>query len=120
MLFVVKTLEGERYIVITVYYVNCFCIFRIFCTVIIILRICTIPAYSVYQLYGSGRSSSADSALEEGSNFYTQQGHYDRHNACHTPRARMMCSASHSIKSVISQVGALWTAYGIDCKGTMP
>jgi len=100
-----------------------FAFFRIFCIVRIILCICTIPAYSVYQLYDSGRSSSADSALVEGSNrkvFYTQQGHCDRHNACHTPRARMMCSASHSIKAVISQVGALWTAYGIDCKGTMP
>ena len=35
-----------------------------------------------------GRSSSAGSTLVESSNckdFYTQQGHCDRYNACHTP-----------------------------------
>jgi len=50
------------------------------------------------------RSSSAGSTLVESSNwkvFYTQQGHCDRHNASHTPRARMVCSAFHSIKAVV-------------------
>jgi len=31
---------------------------------------------------------------------YTQQWHCDDHNACHTPGARMVCSALHSIKAV--------------------
>jgi len=36
---------------------------------------------------------------------YAQQGHYcDIHNVCHTPRARMVCSAFHPIKAVVSQI----------------
>ena len=37
--------------------------------------------------------------------FYTQQGHC----VCHTPGARMVSSAFHSTKAVVSQVGALQT-----------
>ena len=62
-------------------------------------------------LYSAG-SSSASHALVENSNckvFYTQQGHCDWHNVCHTPGARMVSSAFHSTKAVVSQVGALWT-----------
>jgi len=73
---VVKTLEGELYIVITAYCVA---------FVIIILRICTIPTYRVYQLYDSSRSSLADCALVESSNckvFYNQQGHCERRTEC--------------------------------------
>ena len=35
----------------------------------------------------------------------------------------IVCSAFHSIKTVVSQIGTLWMAYrpvGIDCKGTIP
>jgi len=45
----------------------------------------------------SGGSSSAASTLVESRNckvFCTQQGHCDGHNACHTLRARMVCSVS--------------------------
>ena len=47
--------------------------------------------------------------------FYIQQGHCDRHKDCHTPGARMVCSAFHSIKVVVSQVGALWM--GLQARG---
>jgi len=52
----------------------------------------------------SGGSSSAGPALVEiatARSFYTQQGHFDWHNACHTPGARMVCSAFHSTKAVV-------------------
>ena len=33
--------------------------------------------------------------------FYTQQGHCDWHNVCHTPGARLVSSAFHSTKAVV-------------------
>ena len=57
--------------------------------------------------------SSAGSALVESSNckvFCTQQRHCDRHIVCHIPgagHAEWKCSSFHSIKVVVSQVGAL-------------
>jgi len=54
---------------------------------------------------------------------YTQGGIVTDYNACHAPEARIVCSAFHSIKAIVSQFGALRTAYrpmGIDCKGTTP
>ena len=51
--------------------------------------------------------------------FYTQRG-CDWHNICHAPGARIVCSAFHSIKAVVSQVTALRTGLqtcGINCKG---
>ena len=44
-------------------------------------------------------------------------------NASHAPGTRIVCSAFHSIKAIVSQFGALRTAYrpmGTDCKVTMP
>ena len=32
---------------------------------------------------------------------------WKKHSACHTPRARMVCSAFHTTKAVVSQVSAL-------------
>ena len=49
-------------------------------------------------------------ALVENSNYKVyciQQGYYDRHYASHTPRARMVYSAFHSIKAIVNQVGTL-------------
>ena len=56
--------------------------------------------------------SSAGSALVKGSNckvFYTQQSIVTDKIVCHTPGARMVCSAFHTIKAVFSQVGTLQT-----------
>ena len=36
-------------------------------------------------------------------------------NVCHTPGARMVCSAFHSTKPVVSQVGALQTGLLVLC-----
>ena len=61
----------------------------------------------------SGRSSSAGSGLVESSNckvFHSQQGLCDGYNACHTPRAMMVCSAFHSIQAVVSQGWCIVTA----------
>jgi len=40
--------------------------------------------------------------------FCAQWGHFDRRNVCPAHGARMVCSAFHSIKAVVSQIGALW------------
>ena len=54
----------------------------------------------------SGRSSSAGPTLVEKRSFILNRG-IVTDNVCHTPGARMVCSAFHSTKAVVSQVGAL-------------
>ena len=56
-----------------------------------------LPANSLDQLSSSTGSTLVKWQLQG----LVQEGHFDRHNAYHTPKARMVCSAFHSIKVVI-------------------
>jgi len=64
-------------------------------------------------IISSSGLSSAGSALVESSKckiFCSQQGHCDRYIVCHIPGAGQngsACSSFHSIKAVVSPVGAL-------------
>ena len=69
------------------------------------------------------RLHSVESGNGKVFHFHTQQGHCDRHNACHTPGVRMACNAFHSIKAVSARSATCGWAYrpvGINSKGTMP
>jgi len=97
------------------------------------LAICSQQAAAHHELNGEIKAKSAVSCGERDSAaerpyywpfrilkvFYTQRG-CDWHNICHAPGARIVCSAFHSIKAVVSQVTALRTGLqtcGINCKG---
>jgi len=65
-------------------------------------------------LYSSG-SPSVGSALVESSNykiFYTQLGHCGRHNVFHIFRARIVCSAFHSISKFADGLTGMWGSVG--------
>ena len=50
-------------------------------------------------LYSSGSSSATSAAIEISNSDF----------AYHTPGTRMMCSTFHTIRAIVTQVGALWT-----------